>query len=361
MPKNHNIFSDLDRLRRQEELVRQIYQNILEFYRVAIFLPQVQKAISAGDDEYRISGDKIVRAYLEKTLKDFNRRMEVAFVNAISEQWEFARLDHWEKLKALYGKDEKVLQQIDGLRKRAEKYHTDRSKEARDYYLQKRNGLSLSDRVWNFSRQMPTEIDIIVQNAIKSGKSARETAGELKYYLNEPDKLFRRVRNPKTGELEWSKAAKDYHTGRGVYRSSYKNAMRLARTETNIAYRYAEWQSFQNNFMIKGFEIRLSNSGNSCPVCEELAGIYPKWFLWTGWHPQCMCHMIPVQISREDLMERFRLRREGRLEEWRPSYYEELPEHFTEYLSNNSVRITSAEKLPYWLEDNWERLKEYLV
>lgn len=353
--------SEAERIRKQEELVKLIRDKILRFYQAGISLPEIQRAINASDEKFSITGNKLIQKLFAKRLNVFNKSMEVIIVNAINENWQYANDDHWHKLKMIFRKDLDILKQINELRQRAEKYHTDRSTEARDYYLQKRNGLSLSDRVWNIANQMLTEIDIMVQNAIKEGKSASDLAGELKHYLKEPARLFRRVRNPKTGELEWSKAAKDYHPGRGVYRSSYKNAMRLARTETNIAYRYAEWQSFQHNFMIKGFEIRLSNSGNSCPVCEELAGIYPKWFLWTGWHPQCMCHMIPVQISREDLMERFWLRREGRLEEWRPSYYEELPEHFTEYLSNNSVRITSAEKLPYWLEDNWERLKEYLV
>lgn len=266
--------SEAERIRKQEELVKQIRENILKFYRAGISLPEIQKAIQSGDDKFSVQGNRLIQKIFAKRLKAFNQKMEVIVVNAINENWQYAQDDHWHKLKTIFSKDLKILQQIDELRQRAEQYHVDRSKEARDYYLRKRNGLSLSERVWNIGKQMPTEIDIIVQNAIKEGKSANDLAGELKHYLKEPEKLFRRVRNPKTGKMEWSKAAKEYHPGRGVYRSSFKNAARLARTETNIAYRYAEWQSYQNNFMIKGFEIRLSNSGNHCPVCERLAGIY---------------------------------------------------------------------------------------
>ena len=58
-------------------------------------------------------------------------------------------------------------------------------------------------------------------------------------YLRNPDKLFRRVRD-KHGNLRLSKAAKAYHPGRGVYRSSYRNALRLTATENNMAYRTAD-------------------------------------------------------------------------------------------------------------------------
>lgn len=352
--------SEAERIRKQEELVKLIRKTILQFYQSGISIPEITKAINAGNNSFTIQGNKLIEKAFARRIKTFNKSMEVIVVNAIHENWKYANDDHWEKMKTIFSKDLKVLQQIDELRQRAEKYHVNRSNEARDYYLQKRNGLSLSDRVWKIGNQIPVEIDIMVQNAIKKGQSAQDLAAELKRYLNEPEKLFRRVRNPKTGRLEWSKAAKEYHPGQGVYRSSYKNAMRLARTETNIAYRYAEWQSFQNNFLIKAFEIRLSNSGNHCPVCERLAGVYPKWFLWTGWHPQCMCVMVPVQISHSELLERFKLRREGRLDEWKPAYLNELPENFTEYLQENKERILSANSVPYWLEDNWGKLNNFM-
>lgn len=76
---------------------------------------------------------------------------------------------------------------------------------------------------------------------IGSGKAAPKLARELKQYLQNPDKLFRRIRD-KHGMLQLSKRAAAYHPGRGVYRSSYKNARRLAATETNIAYRTADYE-----------------------------------------------------------------------------------------------------------------------
>ena len=77
-----------------------------------------------------------------------------------------------------------------------------RDKTAEAFYNEKRNGFTLSERVWNLSRNAKKEIEIILQNGIKEGKSATEISKSLKGYLNEPERLFRRERNKETGELE---------------------------------------------------------------------------------------------------------------------------------------------------------------
>ena len=94
---------------------------------------------------------------------------------------------------------------------------------------------------------------------IRSGKSAAAMTRDLRQYLQHPDKLFRRVRD-EHGLLKLSQAAKDFHPGRGVYRSSYMNARRLAATETNIAYRTADHLRWQKMDFVVGIEIVLSNN-----------------------------------------------------------------------------------------------------
>jgi hypothetical protein len=113
------------------------------------------------------------------------------------------------------------------------------------------------------------------------------------------------VKNKETGELELSEAAKKYRPGRGVYRSAYKNAMRLARTEIPAAYRRAQWELFQTDPQVICIRIALSNN-HTCINSRtgslsrfmifvmNLAGDYPKSFLWMGWHPQCRCEMYPI-------------------------------------------------------------------
>ena len=94
-----------------------------------------------------------------------------------------------------------------------------------------------------------------------------------------------------------------YNPGGGVYRSSYKNAMRLTRTEINMSYREADHLRWQEMDFVVGIEIRRSNHEYGCNVCESLKGKYPKDFKFSGWHPHCRCHAIPILATEEELLD----------------------------------------------------------
>ena len=152
------------------------------------------------------------------------------------------------------------------------------------FQKRKIKGLSLSDKVWNMAEYHRLETQLAL--SIESGESAAELARKVKKCLKEPDKLFRRVRD-KYGELKLSKNAKSYHPGAGAYRSSVRNAQRLARTEINMAYREAEMQRYQDLDFIVGFEVKRSTHPYPCDICESHKGKYPKDFKFNGWHPNC--------------------------------------------------------------------------
>ena len=120
-------------------------------------------------------------------------------------------------------------------------------------------GLTLSDRVWNSNVNLRAELESSLNAALVKGQSAKSLAKDIKEYLNEPDKRFRRVRD-KFGNLAPSKNALQYNPGQGVYRSSYQNALRLARNEINRSYREAEYLRFQQNPVVIGYRIQNSNS-----------------------------------------------------------------------------------------------------
>jgi len=96
-----------------------------------------------------------------------------------------------------------------------------------------------------------------------------------------------------------SKAAKEYKPGQGVYRSAYKNALRLARTEINSAYRESDYLRWQKNDSIIGFRRQNSNRiATVCELCKRFNGlIFPKTFRWLGFHVQCMCTSTAVFAS----------------------------------------------------------------
>jgi hypothetical protein bfra3_11786 len=187
--------------------------------------------------------------------------------------------------------------------KRQLKRMQDRNLTALDaFQTRKTNGMDLSQRVWKYAGETKDLIELGIDIAVGDGTPATRMAKELKGYLQEPNKLFRRVRD-KHGNLVLSKRAAAYHPGQGVYRSSYQNALRLARTEVNMAYRDSDRYRWNQLDFVVGYEVHLSNS-HTCKglkkgvkykdVCDELAGKYPKEFVFKGWHPNCRCFMTPI-------------------------------------------------------------------
>lgn len=206
----------------------------------------------------------------------------------------------------------------------------------------------ISDAVWKQSEQLRAEMELALSVALKSGTSADDFSREIRGYLNEPNKLFRRVRD-EFGNLVLSKAAAAYHPGRGVYRSSYKNARRLAATEINMAYRKADYDRWQKLDFVIGVRIALSREHPYYDMCDELAGDYPKDFVFVGWHPHCRCIATPILQNIEDF-------KNGVPPEEDLFKVDKIPDNFNKWVLNNEIRINRAlsgqSTMPFFLRDN---------
>jgi hypothetical protein len=225
---------------------------------------------------------------------------------------------------------------------------------------------SLSERVWNITDQFHRQVDDILNLSFSQGESANKTAQSLKPFLKEPDKLFRRVRNAE-GDLVLSKAAKAFHPGRGVYRSSVQNARRLARNETNDMYRSREHDRQEPLPWVVGFTINLSNNhtsrgpnGKLIPgwrdMCDDLIGDYPKWFKWRGWHVNCRCFKTPILCPIEEMQAIMRQISQGEQPSPSKSNIEALPPQFVSWIQGNIGRLQSYRSTPYFLQDNHEEI-----
>lgn len=221
------------------------------------------------------------------------------------------------------------------------------------FVTRKTEGLNLSDRVWLVAKESQNAIGYYLESGISVGRSANEMAKDIRQMLNKPDSLFRRVRNPETGLLELSKPAKAYHPGRGVYRSAFKNARRLAATETNMAYRTADHERWKQTEWILGFEVKLSNNHtlNGQPfrdICDELAGRYPKTFRFVGWHPLCRCYAIPILPTQDEMLDNV-------LEE-KPmeNMVTDVPEGFKGWVSKHQDQVSGWKSQPFWVRDNFK-------
>lgn len=208
-----------------------------------------------------------------------------------------------------------------------------------------RKGFTISGRVWRTAEQAMQHIETSLAEGLAEGRSAAELSRTIREDLREPHKLFRRVRD-KNGILHLSKPARAFHPGTGVYRSSYKNALRLTRTEINVSYAEADFERWQRLDFVIGYEVRLSNNHtcNGHPftdICDELAGRYPKWFKFTKWHPQCRC--VCLAIFDDD-----------------PGAGEvrDVPDNFKQWVTDNQPRLDRSIKkgtAPYWVRDNFSK------
>lgn len=221
------------------------------------------------------------------------------------------------------------------------------------FQKRKIKGLSLSDKVWNMAEYHRLETQLAL--SIESGESAAELARKVKKCLKEPDRLFRRVRD-KYGELKLSKNAKAYHPGAGVYRSSVRNAQRLARTEINMAYREAEMQRYQDLDFIVGFEVKRSTHPYPCDICESHKGKYPKDFKFNGWHPNCRCYVVPILNTQEEFDKQSdSILRGDSYSNASSREVIDLPAGIKKWYGDNLARIDRATKigtLPYYMRDN---------
>ena len=271
-----------------------------------------------------------------------------------------------------------------------------RNKESVDAFFKRKSeygGLNLSQRVWKYVGDFKTEMEMALSVAMGEGKSAATISREVRKYLQRPDMMFRRFRvktgeqdifdadgnivgkepvygrvwrrkvvDAATGNVSWQTVnLKDYSFGRGVYRSSYKNAMRLTRTETNMAYRTADQERWQRLDFIIGYRVVLSDNHPEPDICNDLSakrsekgsrGVYPKDFVFKGWHPQCRCYVVPILADEKefDKIQEAILNDEPIPES--KGVIREPNKYFQDWWMKNKKRVSEAQSLPYWVKDN---------
>jgi hypothetical protein len=208
---------------------------------------------------------------------------------------------------------------------------------------------TLSESIWEVATQLRNELKIHLGIGILNGDSASVISQRIRLYLKNPDKLFRRVRDDK-GRLVASKAMQENAPGQGVYNSAFKNAIRVARTNTNQAYLLADHERWLKLPMVIGVKISLSAQHPDYPyleICEELQGTYPSDFVWVGWHPQCLCHATPVLMPKKDF-DKYLIGDKPLQAEKIKTYSDK----FQQYVKENYERYSNYKQLPYWIEDN---------
>lgn len=350
MPRINNPYE-----RRHIAHLAQYAKQIDAIYRTAVQEAAAIAAIISDFESSRVfsfNDYPITHQRIQSLLSRLNKSTETAIVNGINAEWTLANNKNNELSQLVFGNNTGRLTPAQYRR------YFSTNDNARQAFLQrKEQGLNLSERVWQYTNAFRREIELGLDIGLRNGLSADEMSRELRQYLKNPDKLFRRVRD-EHGNLVLSKRAAEFHPGQGVYRSSYKNARRLAVTETNIAYRTADYERYQQLDFVVGIEIRLSNNHtcNGLPlydICDELCGRYPKDFKFTGWHPHCRCHVVSILKTEEELMKENEAILAGKEPtEESVNRVSDVPQNFREWVKNNADRIKNARSIPYFMQDN---------
>lgn len=297
---------------------------------------------------------------IERLITALKESMETTIVNGVRSSWTLSNNKNNALVSRIFG------DRVGDLSKEQYRRYFSTNGAALDAFMQRKTqGLNLSDRVWRYSTAFKREIELGLDLGIRTGESADQMSRSLRQYLQHPDKLFRRVRD-KHGNLKLSKAARDYHPGRGVYRSSYKNARRLACTETNMAYRTSDHLRWQQMEFVVGIEIKLSNNHtlNGVPltdICDTLAGRYPKDFKFTGWHPHCRCHVVTVLKTDDEMAEDTqRILAGEQPKKGSVNAVRDVPDTFKGWVEEHADRIEMDGNLPYFVKDNRKHIRNIL-
>lgn len=311
------------------------------------------------DEVFSFSDNKKLSAKANNVLRGLYSAVYNEIKGGIAAEWEYANLSCDALIESIFGKG---LEEDNHFAR-----WFSRNQEAMDAFFARKSaygGMNLSQKVWRYTGDLKTEMELALSLSLGQGDSASTVSRKVRQYLQEPEKLFRRIRTGTDANgnplYKLSKAAKAYHPGRGVYRSSYKNAMRLTRTETNMAYRASEQDRWQRMDFVVGYEVKRSKRGFDCSICESLKGKFPKDFVFRGWHAQCRCVVVPILATDDEFikMQEKILAGENPASVRSANTIRRPHEDFYNWWENNKGRVETATTMPYWVQDNQDYINK---
>lgn len=327
---------------------------------------------------------------VERLLRQLHSVATMAIEKGIRLEWATANAECDKLVQSCFGKNALNTPEFTAW--------TQRNEAAQAAFISRsERGLNLSQRVWKTCRQLRDEMEVAITVAVGDGTSAASMSRSVRKYLNDPDLMFRRFRYKVGEEIEydedgneigkkivwgkkWKKRIKkpdgtvgwidydkdsysDEWTGPGYYKSSAQNAMRVARTETNIAYRRADNERWRQMDFVLGQRVQLSRNHPKKDICDKLAGDYPPEFVFDGWHPQCFCFVTPILMDEDEIQKMNEAMLRGETYTPRGKRITQYPENFKQWVRDNEERIVAAHDVgtdPYFVRNNFGAVQDIL-
>lgn len=169
-----------------------------------------------------------------------------------------------------------------------------------------KNGMKLSDRIWDTSQAARENIRTIILDGVARGRDCVAVARDLEQYI-------------KHGAATM---ADDYpgmmaRMGKRVPKDICYEALRLARSEMSMAFLDGTYTAARGNPAYRGVRWLLSSSHPLPDICDTLAsadlygmgpGGYPAGDEPPLPHPQCLCTASPIAENTKEFV--------GRLKKW---------------------------------------------
>ena len=280
-----------------------------------------------GEGQFRFSDYPITKDRLDKLQQRFVDDIGTLIYTGTSAEWKKSNL--FQDLIA-----DKVIKAYtrDTDRRKHTSYYKYNNEAKKAFQERTDRGMNLSDKLWSQSESYKEELEDVLSVSIEKGIDAVTLSKRVSKYLQDFD-TFKNAYEEKFGHATKVEDCE--------YRS-----IRLARSEINMAYRTAEQKRWKQFDFVLGYEIKLSHAHPQKDICDELVGKYPKDFVWTGWHPNCMDYCVPILMTEDEF---FAITEES------PNLVKDVPEVFKEWCNEHSEAINVANKrntLPYFLKDN---------
>lgn len=131
----------------------------------------------------------------------------------------------------------------------------------------------------------------------------------------------------------------------------------MAANEINTAYREAEQIRIAKNPDIVGVEIHLSPRHSVVDMCDDLVGIYPKDFVWSGFHVSCKCFRTTILKSDEEFISELNSN-QNLPPSSSKSFVKYTPENFHKWIDENAEKMKNWKRKPSFVTENQKFVKK---
>lgn len=190
------------------------------------------------------------------------------------------------------------------------------------FWSRTRNGLTVSDRIWQQTQTARQAMRDVLQAGLASGHDAVKVARDLEQYVKNGAKTLSENYPNMMARM-----------GRRVPGDLSYETLRLVRTEYSNAFFEGTYSRGAVNPSYRGVQYMLSDAHPKPDICDDLAeadlyglgnGVYPEGEEPHLPHCNCLCYVVPVVIERELFLSQI----EGWLED--PSSQPELEDWYND-------------------------------